>query len=56
MIEFFFPENEGFSLNFQMLYHHFCRPFINKGHKGTVLLLIMKETENKCQNFFFVNA
>jgi hypothetical protein len=36
------------------LYSHI--PSILRGHKGTVLVLIIKETKNKSCNFFFVIA
>ena len=36
------------------LYSHV--PFILRGHKGKALVLIMKETKNKNDNFFFVIA
>jgi hypothetical protein len=56
MVASFLADNEDFSSIFISQYHHFCEPFSVRGHKGTVLLLIMKETENNCHNFFFVNA
>jgi hypothetical protein len=36
------------------LYSHI--PLILRGHKGTALVLIIKETKNKYRNFFFVIA
>jgi hypothetical protein len=56
MVVSFLADNEGFSSISKYLTYHFSEPFSIRGHKGTVLLLIMKETENNCHNFFFVNA